>query len=25
MRFSTGDNVRLVYLSDNTVRVDTAY
>ncbi|GEB70264.1 MULTISPECIES: glycine zipper 2TM domain-containing protein [Pseudoalteromonas] len=25
MRFSRGDNVRLVYLSDNTVRVDKAY
>ncbi|MEL0639201.1 glycine zipper 2TM domain-containing protein [Pseudoalteromonas aliena] len=25
MRFSKGDNVRLVYLSDNTVRVDKAY
>ncbi|MCQ8876956.1 glycine zipper 2TM domain-containing protein [Pseudoalteromonas shioyasakiensis] len=25
MRFSTGDDVRLVYLSDNTVRVDKAY
>jgi len=25
MLFSRGDNVRLVYLSDNTVRVDTAY
>ena len=25
MRFSKGDNVRLVYLSDNTVRVDRAY
>tara|TARA_R100001244_G_scaffold15162_2_gene16735 strand:- start:81 stop:527 length:447 start_codon:yes stop_codon:yes gene_type:complete len=25
MRFSKGDNVRLVYLNDNTVRVDKAY
>ena len=25
MRFSKGDNVRLVYLTDSTVRVDTAY
>jgi len=25
MRFSRGDSVRLVYLSDNTVRVDKAY
>ena len=25
MRFSKGDNVRLVYLTDNTVRVDSAY
>jgi outer membrane lipoprotein SlyB len=25
MRFSIGDNVRLVYLNDNTVRVDKAY
>ena len=25
MPFSRGDNVRLVYLSDNTVRVDKAY
>lgn len=25
MLFSQGDNVRLVYLSDNTVRVDKAY
>lgn len=25
MRFNTGDDVRLVYLSDNTVRVDKSY
>ena len=25
MIFRTGDSVRLVYLSDNTVRVDKAY
>ncbi|MEI8706444.1 glycine zipper 2TM domain-containing protein [Pseudoalteromonas sp. B62] len=25
MRFGKGDNVRLVYLNDNTVRVDKAY
>ena len=25
MRFHKGDNVRLVYLGDNTVRVDKAY
>jgi outer membrane lipoprotein SlyB len=25
MRFQKGDNVRLVYLGDNTVRVDKAY
>lgn len=25
MRFHQGDNVRLIYLTDNTVRVDSAY
>jgi len=25
MRFHQGDNVRLIYLTNNTVRVDSAY